>query len=67
MRRHGSATSVQSRLRSVHRKAARATAWRIVLRPEVHYQAPRLQRTAARRRGLASMPFDGALDRVKFD
>jgi hypothetical protein len=43
MRRHGSATLVESRPRSVHRKAARSMAWRIVLRPEGHYQALRLR------------------------
>ena len=37
-----------NRLRSVTPQGARSTAWRIVLRPESHYQALRLRRSAAR-------------------
>ena len=45
---------VESRLRSVHSKGSRSTAWRIVLRPQRRYQALRLWRTAARLRGLTA-------------
>jgi len=45
---------VDSCVRSIHCKGARSTAWRIVLRPQRHYQALRLRRTAARLRGLTA-------------
>ena len=74
LRRHGCGGLGGSRLRSDRRQGARSTAGRIVLRPKHRYQALRLRRTAARLRGLtaalrppglAFMPFDGAVDRLR--
>ena len=64
---------VESGRRSVRWHGARSTAWRIVLRPERRYQALRLKAHRCAAAGLdsgtpaellASMPFDGAVDRA---